>query len=118
MFILSRNHFTSVVSKILENISKYKRVYIEEGKALIHLSQLIHIEEQIMHLFKSLEDQDEISDKGKNDFHPLCSKPGVLYGLAKILKALEDGILFSRPILSTMQTPPSSNYTLKDSLFG
>ena len=118
MFILSRNHFTSVVSKILENISKFKRVDIEEGKALIHLNQLIHIEEQIMHLFKSLEDQDEISDKGKNDFHPLCSKPGVLYGPAKILKALEDGILFSRPILSTMQTPPSSNYTLKDSLFG
>lgn len=65
MFILSRNHFTSVVSKILENISKFKRVDIEEGKALIHLNQLIHIEEQIMHLFKSLEDQDEISEKEK-----------------------------------------------------
>ena len=79
-----------------------KGVNIEEGKALNHL---IHIEEQIMHLIKSLEDQGKISGKEKNDLYQLGSKTGVLYALAKIHKALEDEIPSSRPILSAVRTP-------------
>ena len=58
---------------------------IEEGKTLNHL---IHIEEWIMRLLKSLEDQGDISGekkkKKKKDLYPSGSKPGVLYGLAKM----------------------------------
>ena len=75
---------------------------IEEGKALNHL---IHMEEQIIRLLKSLENQGEISEKEKNDLYPSCSKPGFLYGLAKIHKALEDGIPSFCPILSAIGTP-------------
>ena len=46
------------------------------------------MEEWITCLLKSLEDQGEISEKEKNDLYPSGSKPGVLYGLAKIYKAL------------------------------
>ena len=81
-------------------------------------------------LLKSLEDQGEISEKEKKDLYPSGSQPGVLYGLAKIHKALEDGIPSFRPILSTVGTPthklakfcdellkPLTNneYTIKDS---
>ena len=52
---------------------------VEEGKAL---NYLIHMEERIIHFLKSLEDQGEISEKGRNDLYPSGSKPGVLYGLA------------------------------------
>ena len=62
---------------------------IEEGKALNHL---IHMEGQIIPLLKSLKDEGQISEKEKNDLYPSGSKPGVLYGLVKIHKALEDGI--------------------------
>ena len=77
-------------------------------------------------LLKSLEDQGEISEKEKKDLYP----PGVLYGLAKIHKALEDEIPSFWPILSTIGTPtyklakfcdqllkPLTNneYTIKDS---
>ena len=48
------------------------------------------MEERIIRLLKSLGDQREISEKEKNDLYPSSSKPGVLYGLAKIHKALED----------------------------
>ena len=41
----------------------------------------------------------------KNDLYPSGSKPGVLYGLAKIHKALEDGTPSFRPILSAIGTP-------------
>ena len=75
---------------------------IEEGKALNHL---IHMEERIIHLLKSSEDQGEISEKEKNDLCPSGSKPEALYGLAKIHKALEDGIPSFRPILSAIGAP-------------
>ena len=50
------------------------------------------MEERIIRLLKSLEDQGEISEKEKCNLYASGSKPGVLYGPAKIHKALEDGI--------------------------
>ena len=69
---------------------------IEEGEIL---NDLVHMEERIMRLFKSLEYQGEIYGKEKNDLYPSGSKPGVLYGLAKIQKVLEDETTSFRPIL-------------------
>ena len=112
---------------MLEDTSKFKRMNIEEGKALNHL---IHMGERIIRLLKSPEGQGEISEKEKNDLYPSGSKPGVLYVLAKIHKALEDGTPSFRPILSAIGTPTynlakfcdqllkpltSNDYTIKDS---
>ena len=60
---LNRSDHISKLSKILEDISKFKRVNIDEGKALNHL---IHMEERIISLLKSLEDEGEISEKEKH----------------------------------------------------
>ena len=125
--ILNSSDYISKLSKILEDTSKFERVSIEEGKALNHL---IHMKERIIRLLKSLKDEGEISEKEKNGLYPSGSKPGVLYGLAKIHKALEDGTPSFRPILSAIGTstcnlvkfcdqllkPLTSNdYTIKDS---
>ena len=125
--ILNSSDYISKLSKILEVTSKFERVNIEEGKALNHL---IHMKERIIRLLKSLKDEGEISEKEKNDLYPSGSKPGVLYGLAKIHKALEDGAPSFRPILSAIGTPTynlvkfcdqllkpltSNDYTIKDS---
>ena len=99
--VILNSSYISKLSKILEK-SKFKRVNIVEGKALNHLS---HIEERIIRLLKSLEDQVEISEKGRNQLYPSDSKPGVLYGLARIQKALEDGTPSFHPILSAIGTP-------------
>ena len=58
--ILNSSDYVSQLSKILEEISKIKKVNVEERKALNHS---IYIEERIIRLFKSLEDQGEISEK-------------------------------------------------------
>ena len=94
------------------------------------MNHLIHMEERIIRLLKSLEDQGEIFEKERNDLYSSGSKPGVLYGLAKIHKALEDGIPSLRPILAAIGTPTynlakfcdqllkpltSNYYTIKDS---
>ena len=45
--ILNRSDYISKLSKILEDTSKFKRVNVEEGKAL---NYLIHMEERIIRL--------------------------------------------------------------------
>ena len=60
--ILNRSDYISKLSKILEDTSKFKRVNIEEGKALNHF---IDMEEQIIRFLKSLLDQGAISEKEK-----------------------------------------------------
>ena len=127
IIILNRSDYISKPSKVLKNTPKFKRVNIEEQRAL---NDFIHMEERIIRLLESLEDQGEISEKEKNDLYPSGSKAGVLYGLAKIHKALEDGAPPFRPILSAIGTPTynltkfcdqllkpltSNDYTIKDS---
>ena len=52
--ILNRNDYVSKLNKMLEDTSKFKSVNIEEGKSVNHL---IHMEERIIRLLKSLERQ-------------------------------------------------------------
>ena len=88
------------------------------------------MEERIIHLLKSLDGQDGISEKEKNELYPSGSKPGLLYGLTKIHQALEDGTPSFCPILAAIGTPTynlakfcdqlwkhltSNDYTIKDS---
>ena len=72
--ILNRSDYISKLSKILEDKSKFKRVNVEEGKALNHL---IHMEERIIRLLKSLEDQGEVSEKERNDLYTSGSKSSI-----------------------------------------
>ena len=127
--ILKRSDYISKLSKILEDTSKFTRVNIEERKALNHL---IHMEEQIMRLLKSLKDPGEISEKEKNDEYPSGSRSGVLHRLAKIRKVLEDETPSFHPILPAIGTPThnlakfcnrllqsvtSNDFTIKDSFY-
>ena len=63
------------------------------------------MEERIIRLLKSLEDQVEIYEKEKSSLYPSGSKPGVQYGLDKIYNALEDGAPSFRPVLSVTGSP-------------
>ena len=58
--ILNRSDYISKLTKIFEDTSKFKRVNIDQRKALNHL---IHTEEQIICLLESLEDQGKVSEK-------------------------------------------------------
>ena len=80
MLSLTESDSFSKLSKILEDTSKFKRVNVEEGKALNHL---IYVEERKISLLKCLEDQGEISEKEQNNLYTSGSQPGVLYGLAQ-----------------------------------
>ena len=62
------------------------------------------MEKRNISLLKSLEHQGEISEKERNDLYSSGSKPGVLYGLAKIHKTLEYGTLSFAQFYSAIGT--------------
>ena len=81
--ILNRSDYISKLSKILEDTSKFKRVNVEEEKALNHL---IHMEERIIRLLKSLEDQSEISEKEEMIYIHQVLNQEFYMGLLKSIK--------------------------------
>ena len=87
--ILNRSDYIPKLSKILEDTSELKGWMPKMEK--LWIIWFIWKNKSIILLLKSLEDQGEISEKERNDLCPSGSKPGVLYGCAKIHKALEDG---------------------------
>ena len=91
----------SRLNRILDDISKFKRLHLEEGKVLNHIIQM---EQCIIDLLKSLKNQNEISEKNYDNLYPSDSKPGILYRLGKIHKVLEDTIPTFHPILSAVGT--------------
>ena len=65
--ILNKNDYISRHNQILDDTSKFKRLNLEEGKVLNHI---IHMEQHIIDLLKSLKNQDEISEKHYHNLYP------------------------------------------------
>ena len=125
--ILNKNDSNLKMKKILSDTSKFQKLSIDKNKVLNHI---VNMENRITEVLKKLKEKQQISEKKYKDLHPFGSKPGILYGRAKIHKPIEDGVPPFRPILSDIGTityklakffvpllaPLTSNeYTVKDS---
>ena len=88
------------------------------------------MENRITDVLKNLRDKREISIEQYKDLSPSGSRPGIIYGLAKVHKIVTDGLPSFRPILSAISTPTyklakflvpmlepltTNEYTIKDS---
>ena len=82
--ILNKSNFISRLNRILDDTSKFKRFYLEEGKVLNHV---IDMEQRIIDFLKSLKNQNEISEKNYDNLYPSGPKPGILCGFGEIHKA-------------------------------
>ena len=60
---------------------------------------------KILKTLKILETRREIFIEQHRDLSPSGSRPGIMYGLAKVHKIVTDGLPFFRPILSPIGTP-------------
>ena len=125
--ILNRKGYVCKMKNILNDGAKFHKVYIDNDKIL---NQLIHMESRVTDVFKNLRDKKEISIKQDQDLSPSGSRPGIMYGLAKVHKIVTDGLPSFRAILSTIGTPTNklakflvpmleplttNQYTIKDS---
>ena len=90
------------MKNILNDSSKFHKVYIDHDKILNHL---IHMENRVTDVLKNLRDKKEISSDQYKDLSPSSSRPGTMYGLAKVHKIVTDGLPSFRPILSAIGTP-------------
>ena len=100
--ILNRKDYVCKMKNILNDISKFIKVYIDHDKILNHL---IHMENRVTNVLENLRDKKEISIERYKDLSPSGSRPGIMYGLVKIHKIVTDGLPSFRPILSAICTP-------------
>ena len=125
--ILSKNDYNLKMKKILGDTSKFHKFSIDQNKVLNHI---VNMENRVISVLKKLKEKNQISDKKYKDLHLVDSRPGILYGLAKIHKPIKDGVPPFRPILSDIGTPTykivksflpllapltSNKYTIKNS---
>ena len=114
------------MKNILNEKSKFQKVYIVHDKVLNHL---IHMENRVTDVHKNLRDKKEISIEQYKDLSPSGSRPGIMYDLDKVHKITTDGLPSFKAILSPIGTPTykftkflvpmpeplTTEYTIKDS---
>ena len=88
-----------IMKNILNDSSQFYQVYIGQDKILNHL---IHMEKRETDVLKNLRDKKEISSEQYKDLSSSGSRPGIMYGLAKVHKIVTDGRPSFRPILSAI----------------
>ena len=121
--IMNRKGYGCKMEIILNNNSKYQKVYIDNDKILNHLIQM-----EVTDLLKNFIDKKEISIEQYKDLSASGSRPAIIYGSAKACKFVTDGVPSFRPILSVIGTPKlakirvpmpkpitPNEYTIKDS---
>ena len=122
--ILNKKGYHLKMKKILSDTSKFHKLSIYQNKLII-----LSIWKIELFVLKKLKDKNQILDNKYEDLHPVGSRPGILYGCAKIHKPIKDGVPLFRPILSDIGTPTykivkffvpllapltSNEYTIKD----
>ena len=99
--ILNRKDHVCRMTNILNDSSKFHKVYMDHDKILNHL---IRMENRVTDVLKNIRDKKEISSEQHKDLSPSGSRPGIMYGLAKLHKIVTDGLPSFRHILSAIGT--------------
>ena len=73
------------MKNILNDSSKFQKVYIDHDKILNHL---IHMENRVTDVLKNLRNKKEISIEQYMDLSLSGSRPKIIYGSAKVHKIL------------------------------
>ena len=94
--ILNREDCVCKIKNILNENSKFQKVYIDHDKILNHL---IYMENRVTNVLKFLRDKKEISIEKYKDLNPSGSSPGIIYGSAKVHEIVTDSLPSFRSIL-------------------
>ena len=96
--ILDKDSYLKSVETLLKDSSKFKNIPKD-------LNYIISSEKRVTDLLKKFKNKNVISEETYNKLRPVGSKPGTLYGSAKVHKPLINGLPPFRPILSAIGTP-------------
>ena len=113
--ILDKDSYLKSVETILKDSSELKKIPVVPDK---DLNYIITSEKRVTDLLKKLKNKNTISEETYNKLRPVGSKPGTLYGSAKVHKPLINGLPPFRPILSTILSAFQPTYKLAKFLHG
>ena len=99
--LVEKDVYIRHIEKILDDATKFEKVRIKKG--ILNFS--INHERRINDYFKSLEKSGSLSTDQYKKIKAIVSRPGILYGLCKVHKAIIDVCPPFRPILSAIGTP-------------
>ena len=98
---MSKSDYTNKVKEILVDPKKFKIANIKPGKEIGHI---LNQEKKFKITLNDLREKGKISASDFANLNPVCSRPGILYGLSKVHKSLVNGLPKMRPILSAIGT--------------
>ena len=97
-----KNTYEKKIKAIISDRSKFEKLDIQEEK---YLNFILNKEKRLREIIKPLYEKGCFT---KSEFLKICSagsKPGILYGQAKVHKPVQDNCPSFRPILSVIGTP-------------
>ena len=92
----------TIISCVVATTRKFEKLDIEEEK---HLNFILNKENRLREIIKPLYEKGCFTKSKFLKIWPTGSKPGILYGQAKVHKPVEDNCPSFRPILSAIGTP-------------
>ena len=99
--LVEKDGYIRHIEKILDDATKFEKVKIKKG--ILNFS--INHERRINDYLKSLEKSSSLTTDQYKKIKVIRSRPGILYGLCKVHKAIIDVCPSFRPILSAIGTP-------------
>ena len=86
--------YTNDIKKLLDNTRQFEKLSIDPSK---ELNFVLNCEKKVIDILKEIKNKNQIIEDLYNKLRPVGSQPGVLYGLAKVLKRLlMDALLFDQ----------------------
>ena len=100
--LLNKATYIQRMEELLADASKFTQLDVEEGKDYNHIwnQELL-----VRDVLRNLKNSKAISEDTYIKLCPSGSRPGIMYGLAKVHKQLVNGFPKLRPILSAINTP-------------
>ena len=71
----------------------------------MELNYILKHQKKKKNVLKDLNNKEEITEVDYNHLYPCGSRPGILYGMAKVHKPVTDRCPSLQPILSAINTP-------------
>ena len=100
--LLDKDKYLEGISKILSSSVKFEILQFDHDK---ELNYILNLEKKIINVLKDLNNKEEITEVDYNILYPCGSRPGILYGMAKVHKPVTNRCPSLRPILSAINTP-------------
>ena len=102
ILVIDNNAYKKKMKTIISDRSKFEKLDIQEEK---HLNFILSKAKRLREIIKPLYEKGYFTKSKYLKIFPTGSKPGVLYGQAKVHKPVENNSPSFRPILSAIGTP-------------